>query len=610
MIVLTSARPRDLRAVVACTLLALAVTACGGSASTTTTNAIGPSPVRCAATATTTSSTFSFNGGAGELKVQTERECQWTASTDAGWIALKPTSGQGPGTVQVSVARNDQGRSRAGAVVVNDQRLTVSQEAAPCRIQLDGPGAPLTADGAAGSVRVSTLAGCRWTATTDAAWIDLRGPTSGDGNGDVAFTAGRNDGTDRAAVIRVNGVEQAVTQRGAATRPPTTPTPAPAPPPDSPLPAPPPDAPAPPSPSPSPAPPPPPSPPPSPACTVDLDRTDASVGAGGGDVRVAVQTAARCSWSAASAAPWITIVSSASGTGPGDVRLSIASNGGGARTGVVTVSGATVTVSQAAAPAPAPPPPEARCVFDVTPPRASFGAEGGSARAAIRTTDGCGWTASSQAGWITIETGNSGKGSGEVRYRVDGNKQQSARSGVLILADTRLTIEQDAAAPAPPVCTIQVEGPEDAVDSDGGDVRLRVRAGPLCRWNVSSRVDWISLSSGPGGIGNDDVRLRVARNSGGARRGTVDVGDRSVSIDQKGAEEREERNVDIKGRIDDLRGSCPRVAFTVEHRAVQTTADTRYSDGSCSSLRNEMKVKVKGFAQGDAIIAVSIELDR
>ncbi len=593
------------RAVVLCTLLALATTACGGSATTTTTNVIGPTaPARCAASTTAASSNFSFNGGSGELKVETERECQWTASVDAAWITLKPTSGQGSGTVQVSVAHNDQGRSRTASVTVNDQRLTLSQDAAPCRIQLDGPGAALSADGATGSIKVATLAGCGWTATTDAPWIALRNPASGNGNGEVAFTAAANPGADRAAVIRVSDAAQTVTQTAAAKAPAPSPGPSPTPGPTPPLPTPP--APSPPAPTPTPPAPEPPTPePPSPtppACTVDLDRTQASIGPAGGDLRVSVQTPAHCSWSADSGASWI-VVASRSGSGAGELRLTVAPNPGAARTGSVTVSGARLTVSQTAA-TPAPPPPEQRCTFDVAPGHANIGADGGSARATIHTADGCAWTATSQSDWISIDAGNSGKGSGEVRYHVDANKQQSARNGTLLIADTRVTIAQDAAAP---VCTFEVNGPADAIDADGADIRVRVQTGPQCRWTASSRVDWISFPDGASGAGNGDFRARVSRNSGAPRSGTVDVGTGSLTINQKGGET---RTVDLKGRIDDLRGSCPRVSFTVDDRRVQTTEDTRYAQGSCSSLRDETKVKVKGFVQGDIVIATSVDMDK
>lgn len=594
-----------MRAVVLCTLLPLATTACGGSATTTSTNIVGPSASRCSASATGPSSAFGFNGGTGELRVATERECQWTATVDATWVTLKPTSGQGSGTVQVSVGHNDQGRSRSASVVVNDQRLTLSQDGAPCRMQLDGPGAALSADGATGSIKVATPAGCGWTATTDAPWIALRNPSPGNGNGEVAFTAAPNPGADRAAVIRVSDAAQTVTQAAAAKSPAPSPAPPPTPaPPDPTPPAPTPPAPTPPAPTPAPTPPTkdPPAPAPPPACTIDLDRSQASIGAGGGDVRVGVQTPANCPWSAESGASWIVVVSR-SATGSGELRLTVAPNGGAARTGSVTVSGAKLTVSQAAA-APAPPPPEPRCAFDVSPGNANIGADGGSGRATIRTADGCAWTAASQADWISIDTGNSGKGSGEVRYRVDANKQQSARNGTLLVADTRITVVQDAAAP---VCTFELDGPGDLIGVDGGDVRVRVHTGPQCRWTASSRVDWISVADDASGTGNGEFRVRVARNSSGPRSGTVDVGTGSITVNQKGAET---RTIDVKGRIDDLRGSCPRLTFTVDERRVQTTEETSYSDGSCSSLRDETKVKVKGVVQGDTVIAISIALDR
>src|SRR5687768_2020663 len=73
---------------------------CGSSSSTIT--APGSSK-RCEITLGTRASTLPASGGTGSVTVQTERECQWTATSQAAWLTLSGgTTGQGDGTIQYS----------------------------------------------------------------------------------------------------------------------------------------------------------------------------------------------------------------------------------------------------------------------------------------------------------------------------------------------------------------------------------------------------------------------------------------------------------------------------------------------------------------------------
>ena len=88
-------RARLLHGVVFAALLALPV-ACGSSAST---NITGPTATKCQVTLSNGASELPSTGGNGALTVGAERECSWTASTSAAWVALASTSGQGPATI-------------------------------------------------------------------------------------------------------------------------------------------------------------------------------------------------------------------------------------------------------------------------------------------------------------------------------------------------------------------------------------------------------------------------------------------------------------------------------------------------------------------------------
>jgi hypothetical protein len=54
----------------------------------------------------------------------------------------------------------------------------------------------------------------------------------------------------------------------------------------------------------------------------------------------------------------------------------------------------------------------------------------------------CSWTATKSASWISIATGSSGTGNGEVVYKVSENTTGSARSGTVTIAGITLAIEQ------------------------------------------------------------------------------------------------------------------------------------------------------------------------
>jgi len=92
-------------------------------------------------------------------------------------------------------------------------------------------------------------------------------------------------------------------------------------------------------------------------------------------------------------------------------------------------------VSQAAAP----PPP---CTFSISPDNQAFDATGGGGTVAVTASSPtCGWTAASNASFITVTGGGSGSGNGTVTFSVDVN-HGDARSGTLTIAGRTFTVSQ------------------------------------------------------------------------------------------------------------------------------------------------------------------------
>ena len=136
--------------------------------------------------------------------------------------------------------------------------------------------------------------------------------------------------------------------------------------------------------------------------------------------------------------PWhgITIVSGVNGTGTGQVTYLVAASTAAARTGTVKVAGQTFTVNQAAAPAPP------ACTVVVKPLSLEVSADEQKAKVDVDTTMGCAWTATSGVRWITIESGATGSGRGEVHFLIDENKPAMPRTGTLTVASQTVTVVQ------------------------------------------------------------------------------------------------------------------------------------------------------------------------
>ena len=322
--------------------LAVLTQACGSTSVTTLTS---PDLPRCQVSVGG-ASTAAASGGSGQISVSTTRDCTWAATASANWISLvPPTTGQGDGSLSYRVEGNGQPTARRATITINTVDVTVSQDPAPCKFAVSPASATVSADGGAVTLAVSTITGCAWTATTDAAWVHL-GNGAGNGGGSVRLTIDANHDAARSATVRV-GDAAAVIEQSAV--PPPTAEPAPDPAPSSPSP----DAPAPTSPSPAPSPAPSPTPAPQP-CDYSLAATTQSVAATGGTNTVQVHAGSGCAWTATANASWITIGRGTSGSGNGAVTYTAAANTGAQRRATISIADQTLTVTQSAAPAPTP----------------------------------------------------------------------------------------------------------------------------------------------------------------------------------------------------------------------------------------------------------------
>ena len=165
-----SSRARVIRSAPAFFVLAF-LYGCGGSSSI---NVVQPSSGKCDIAVSNSMPRVPADGGRGNLTVETNRECSWSARAEAPWISLSGSEGQGPATVAYTVTANGNGTPRQSAVVVGEQRVAVTQDAAPCRFNVSPSSGEADAGGGQISVSVTAPGGCAWTARSDASWIAQR----------------------------------------------------------------------------------------------------------------------------------------------------------------------------------------------------------------------------------------------------------------------------------------------------------------------------------------------------------------------------------------------------------------------------------------------------
>lgn len=177
-----------------------------------------------------------------------------------------------------------------------------------------------------------------------------------------------------------------------------------------------------------------------PKCSVTASNSPGSFSASGGSGAVTITADRDCTWSVSADSNWISIQGSTSGQGAASVPFAVQSNQTpAARSGSIVVSATRLPVSQAGAP----------CHFTLSKTSDSIAASGGQLSVGVSTLSGCNWTATSNATWITIQSGQSGSVSGTVVLAVAANPG-NARVGTVNVAGQIYTVNEGAAAAAAP----------------------------------------------------------------------------------------------------------------------------------------------------------------
>jgi len=466
---------------------------CGVALSGCDSGPTNPTPASCTFSLSATSVTIGAAGGAGSITISTSSRCSWTARSDASWISV--TSGSsvtGPGPFSFTVVAATDTPARTGALTVAGQSVSVSQQGLACTFTLLPPSRSFDAVGGTAAFDVNTTPTCSWTIASTAPWLTVTSGAAGTGNGTVTYAVAPNlDASSRTANLTVGDRSHAVTQSGLG------------------------------------------------GCTVAIDRDHDTFTVFGGSGYFDVSASSACAWLAASTASWIRVTEPAGGFGTGNRRVSYvvdANSGAVTRMGTITVGGKTFVATQAGT---------STCVYSVTPVDYMGCEYGGGRTVTVDTAAGCGWTASTGASWITINSGRTGLGPGTFTFTLPGNYDE-ARQGIIEVRWPAPTEGQNIRV-AQEGCDYVLDPTRFMVPACGGDRAFDVysgstdvgfcgHVGPMgtgrCVWSAQSIAAWITVLTPMPRYGEEGrVSFRVAANDNWKERtATITVQYRTLTV--------------------------------------------------------------------------------
>jgi hypothetical protein len=249
-------------------------------------------------------------------------------------------------------------------------------------------------------------------------------------------------------------------------------------------------------------------------CSYTISPASFATGASGGDGAITVSTSSGCPWTTLSNSPWITVMQGAAGMGPGAVRFAVGATSGPARAGSLVVAGHAFAVTQSTG-----------CSYQVTPATHSAPATGGDVTISVNASSGCAWSAESGAPWISIIGASSGNGAATVTLSVAASTG-AGRSGSVTIAGQTVTVSQAQG------CAFTISPESQGFGSSGGTGSVTVTTEAGCAWSASSQADWLSITSGASGTGTSTVQYSVAATAGGARSGTMLIAGRTFTVNQ------------------------------------------------------------------------------
>lgn len=426
---------------------------------------------------------FAQEGGTGSVTVFAPAGNSWHAKSNVDWITVSSATGSGTASVTFRVAAYNEISTRAGTLTIADQTFTVRQIGRPMALTTYAVSTDYFAETV--KLRVNALADTEWTVVPHADWITVVSTGSGKGGDALSLRVSENASYQRREGTVTIGTETlTITQLGRT------------------------------------------------SLVFRLDRSEFATGADGATgERAAVTATQDLGWSAAANVPWIEFYPGfAAGAGAGSIAYKVSPNPTlYPRSGTITVTAVDssvapkrIEVSQEAA------------MATLTMDGYVFEAGGESASVGVATGSIVGWTVINTNSWLTI-AGQPAAGPADLRITAVANATVYPRSGVIRIADHDFRVTQKGRG-------VSVDYEAKLFDTDGktvgsaGENVIHVSAESDVAW-IAEADDptWIIVYSGASGTGNGTVKYMVAPyvGDGTIRRGTIRIGDKSVTISQR-----------------------------------------------------------------------------
>lgn len=426
---------------------------------------------------------FAQTGGTGSVTVTAPAGNTWHAKSNVDWITVASATGSGTAAVTFRVAAYNEISTRAGTLTIADQTFTVRQTGRTMALTTYEISTDYFAETL--KLRVNALAGTEWTVTPDADWIEVVDAGSGKGGDAISIRVLENASYQRRTGTVAIGTETlTVVQMGRT------------------------------------------------SLVFRLDKSEfESPAEGATGERAAVTATQDLGWSSEADVDWITFYSGyASGSGNGSIAYKVEPNPTlHPRSGTITatavdsfVAPKRIVVTQAASSA------------TLTMDGYTFEAAGESIDVGVSTASYVGWNIVNTNSWLTI-SGQSAAGPANLLITAAANSTVYPRSGVVRIAERDFTVFQQGRG-------VTVDYEAKTFDTDGktsgsdGENVIRVTAESDVAWIAeASDPTWIIIYSGATGMGNGTVKYMVAPyvGDGAIRYGTIQIGDKSVTISQR-----------------------------------------------------------------------------
>jgi hypothetical protein len=265
-------------------------------------------------------------------------------------------------------------------------------------------------------------------------------------------------------------------------------------------------------------------------------------------------------------------------------------------------------------------PTSSKCQVSASGSPTSFGSGGGSGSLTISAPRDCAWSASVEAGWVSLSGGHSGQGDATLPYSVSSNGDALVRTANLVVSGQSVQLRQDAAP-----CHYSLSRTGDTIGANGGSLSVDVATLNGCSWSASSATPWIGVASGQSGSASGIVGLAVGANPAPtARVGQVNVAGQTYTVNQDGISKTSPPSpdpppgtpppppgggdqVDFSGVVTNVGGKCPELSFVVSGLPVVTDRSTKFKDISCGDVaKGGRSIKGSGVTDGNNVIHADI----